>query len=77
MDKRNFNEGSPFKDVTFTEQQMRYLEHLFPTQHFGPDATENALRHYHGQQQVLHSIRNRTRGNFRTPSNTHDLPIQK
>lgn len=49
-------------DVFFSVAQLQYLETLFPQVVLGPSATEEAMRHYFGQQAVLLAVRTRTRG---------------
>ena len=48
--------------VTFNKAQVAYLEQLFPVVVFGPSATEAQLRHYHGQQEVVHAVKRRIAG---------------
>jgi len=63
-------------DVFFSASQLQYLEHLFPQVVLGPNSTEEAMRHYFGQQAVLEAVRRRTRGlNANTIQNrTGDIP---
>jgi hypothetical protein len=49
-------------DVFFSVAQLKYLEENFPQVVLGPHSSEEAMRHYFGQQSVLFAVRNRTRG---------------
>lgn len=59
--------------VTFTQQQLRYIESLFPTIVFGPQSTHQVMMHYNGQQSVVEAIRKVTRG----PSGQHEIPMPR
>ncbi len=48
--------------VTFTREQLEFLLKQFPPQAFSATASEAQLRHYHGQQSVIHYIQENTRG---------------
>lgn len=48
--------------VKFTKEQLDALIREFPTQTMNHTATEAALRHYHGQQSVLHFVARHTHG---------------
>jgi hypothetical protein len=63
-------------DVFFSASQLQYLEHMFPHVVLGPTSTEEAMRHYFGQQAVLEAVRRKTRGlNANTTNNrTGDIP---
>lgn len=50
------------ENVTFTYQQLQWLESLYPQVVMGPGHDENQMRHYFGQQSVMRSIRDKTRG---------------
>jgi len=49
-------------EAIFSKEQLEYLLKLFPPVAHGPDATEAQLRHYNGQQSVLHAVQRKTRG---------------
>lgn len=70
------NQRNTAPDVFFSAAQLKYLETLFPYVVLGANVTEQAMRHYFGQQAVLHAVRERTRGlnanNTRSP--TGDIP---
>lgn len=48
------------KDVTFTKQQLAYLETVFPERCIGINETDAQLRLYAGQRSVILHIRSRT-----------------
>lgn len=50
------------QDVFFSVAQLKYLESLFPHTVLGHTASESAMRHYFGQQEVLQAVRRKTRG---------------
>jgi hypothetical protein len=61
--------------VYFSLAQLALLEEVFPQIAFGPNATEQQLRHYHGQQSVLDFIRRRTKGaDKRIRNQAGDIP---
>ena len=68
MDKGNMSKESD--QVTFTPGQYAYLQSLYPTIVQGPNVTEAQLRYYHGQQSVLFSVKEKTRG--LSPAKNHD-----
>lgn len=53
---------NPKSDVTFTQQQLAYLESMFPSIVMGPQTPEANMHHYFGQQSVLRAVRIKTRG---------------
>ena len=50
------------EQVTFTNQQLEYLQKLFPDLVLPPSASEATLRYYFGQRSVLQAIKEKTRG---------------
>lgn len=48
--------------VAFSREQLEHLRKVFPPQAFGYEVTTEQLRHYNGQQSVMHYIQERTRG---------------
>lgn len=48
--------------VTFTHEQVQYLEGIFPHVVHGPSSSEALMRQYFGQQDVMEAIRRKTRG---------------
>lgn len=63
-----------FADVTFTFEQLSYLEYMHPPTILGPNATEPQMRHHNGQQSVLETIRGRTRGLRPKVPNRNTIP---
>lgn len=63
-------------DVFFSVAQLQYLETLYPHVVMNATSSEQAMRHYFGQQAVVESVRRRTRGlNAQTIQNrTGDIP---
>lgn len=47
--------------VYFHPEQVKYLEKIFPAVYMDAKATEQELRHYMGQQSVLHFIKGKVR----------------
>jgi len=76
LDGTAFRKTNHDDDVFFSASQLQYLEHLFPQVVLGPNSTEEAMRHYFGQQAVLEAVRRKTRGlNANTTNNqTGDIP---
>lgn len=54
--------AKPLADVTFSPAQLALIEQMFPAVVFPAVISEAQLRHYNGQQTVVHYIRERTRG---------------
>lgn len=47
--------------VYFHQEQVKYLEKIFPESVFSPEASESSLRHYNGQRSVIKFIQSRQR----------------
>ncbi len=45
------------RKVRFTVEQLAFLEKLFPEQVFTHQTTEAQMRHYHGQRNVIDTVR--------------------
>lgn len=45
------------RKVRFTVEQLAFLERLFPEQVFTHQTTEAQMRHYHGQRNVIDTVR--------------------
>lgn len=50
------------KTVVFTQLQLEFLQKVFPTIVYGANSSEEAMRHYFGQQSVIELIKSRTQG---------------
>ena len=77
MEHTNMTQNKrPNDDVFFSVAQLQFLESLYPQIVLNSNCTEAAMRHYFGQQDVISSIRRRTRGlNAITPKrNPDDIP---
>lgn len=69
-------------NIYFTEQQLSYLETMFPQVVMPCSATEAQLRTYFGQQSVVQAVRDRTqsfklkeaRGNRGNPADSIPAP---
>lgn len=56
------SEKDPSNTVSFTPNQLQYLEKVFPQVVFTASSDEASMRHYFGSQAVLQVIRSKTRG---------------
>lgn len=48
-----------YQGITFTKEQIDYLEKEYPELQLGPNVSEEALRFYHGQRSVVLQLRDR------------------
>jgi hypothetical protein len=63
-------------DVFFSVAQLRYLETLYPQVAMTPSNSEADMRHYFGKQEVIATVRRKTRGLHAnsTTNSTGDIP---
>lgn len=64
-----------FDHVVFSQDQLAYLESVFPSLILGPNSSEGHMRYFFGQMSVIDVIRSKTRGNTARLAQPHPSNI--